>query len=434
MNWVLGLVAARSSWWIIVPFVTLLVAIALVPLIAQHHWERHYHKLCIALTGIVCLYYFFVVKESARVVHAGIDYLTFMVVVGSFFVVAGGIHLRVKSPSGAMRNTLFLFVGALLGNLIGTIGASMLLIRPWIAMNRGRVAPMHIAFFIFLVSNIGGALLPVGPPLILGFLKGVPFGWTLQNCWRQWLITVAIVLAVFFILDLINLRARKRAINESEITKWRCDGAQNFLFLFALLAALIAMRPGWREPLMVLIAMGSYFATPQRVREANNFTSAPLKEVGWLFLGIFGTMIPVLEYMERSADKLGLTSERAFFWATGLLSALLDNAPTYLAFFAAALGLHHFEINEPSQVADFISKNGGELTALSLGAAFFGAITYIGNAPNLLVKTIAEHAHVPTPGFIGYIWKFALPILIPVFVLVSILFFPGSASVAPGQH
>jgi Na+/H+ antiporter NhaD/arsenite permease-like protein len=423
MIWVLGLVAARPNGWIIVPFVILLVAIALAPLIAQHHWERHYHKLCVALAGVVCLYYLFIVKQSARVVHAGIDYVTFMVVVGSFFVVAGGIHLRIKSPSGAMRNTLFLFVGALLGNLIGTIGASILLIRPWIAMNRGRVAPMHIAFFVFLVGNIGGALLPVGPPLFLGFLKGVPFGWTLQNCWRQWLIAVAFVLAVFFVLDLINLRARKRAIRESEIRQWRCDGAQNFLFLFALLAALIAVRAGWREPLLVLIALGSYFATPQRIREANNFTLAPLKEVGWLFLGIFGTMIPVLEYMEQSADKLGLTSETAFFWATGLLSALLDNAPTYLAFFAAALGLHHFEINEPSQVASFISKNGGELTALSLGAAFFGALTYIGNAPNLLVKTIAEYAHVPTPSFVGYICKFAIPVLIPVFVLISILFF-----------
>ncbi len=430
----LSLAAALPNWPIMVPFVILLVAIALAPLIAQRHWERHYHKLCIALAGIVCLHHLLVVRESARVVHAGIDYVTFMVVVGSFFVIAGGIHLRVKSPSGAMRNTLFLFVGALLGNLIGTIGASMLLIRPWIAMNKGRVAPMHIAFFIFLVSNIGGALLPVGPPLILGFLKGVPFGWTLQNCWRQWLITVAIVLVVFFVLDLVNLRARKMAIHESEITQWRCSGAQNFLFLFALLAALIAVRVGWREPLMVLIALGSYFATPQRIREANNFTLAPLKEIGWLFLGIFGTMIPVLEYMEGSAEKLGLTSQTAFFWATGLLSALLDNAPTYLAFFAAALGLHHFDINEPSQVSDFISKNGGELTAISLGATFFGALTYIGNAPNLLVKTIAEHAHVPTPSFIDYIWKFALPILIPVFALVSILFFPGSASVPPGQH
>src|SRR6266508_4935029 len=261
-----------------------------------------------------------------------------------------------------------------------------MLIGPWIAMNRSRVEPMHIAFFIFLVSNIGGALLPVGPPLFLGFLKGVPFGWTLQNCWRQWLITVAMVLAVFFVLDVINLRARKRAIHESEITQWHCDGAQIFAFLFALLAALIAVRPGWREPLMALIALGSYFATPQRIREANNFTLAPLKEVGWLFLGIFGTMIPVLQYMEGSAEKLGLTSQTAFFWATGLLSALLDNAPTYLAFFAAALGLHHFDINEPSQVARFIGENGGDLIAVSLGGTFFGALTYIANAPHLVVK------------------------------------------------
>jgi Na+/H+ antiporter NhaD/arsenite permease-like protein len=419
----LDLVTARPNWLIMLPFVILLLAIAFGPAIAQHHWQSHYHKLCIALAGIVCLYHLFVVRQSARVVHAAVDYVTFMVVVGSFFVVAGGIHLRVKAPSGAMRNTLFLFFGALLGNLIGTIGASTLLIRPWIAMNKGRVAPMHIAFFIFLVSNIGGALLPVGPALFLGFLKGVPFDWTLQNCWRQWLLTITIVLAVFFVLDLANLLSRRRPIHESEIAQWRCDGAHNFLFLFALLAALIAVPAGWREPLMVLIAVGSYFATPQRIREADNFSFAPLKEVGWLFLGIFGTMIPVLEYMQHSAGKMGLTSEAAFYWGAGLVSALLDNAPTYLAFFAAALGLHGFDINEPPQVASFILKNGGVLVALSLGATFFGALTYVGNAPNLIVKTIAEHARVPTPSFVGYIWKFAIPILIPVFGLISILFF-----------
>jgi Na+/H+ antiporter NhaD/arsenite permease-like protein len=419
----LGLVTARPNWVLMLPFVILLLAIAFGPVIAHHHWQSHYHKLCIALAGIVCLYHLFAVSQSARVVHAAVDYVTFMVVAGSFFVVAAGIHLRVKAPSGAMRNTLFLFFGALLGNLIGTIGASMLLIRPWIAMNKGRIAPMHIAFFIFLVSNIGGALLPVGPPLFLGFLKGVPFGWTFQNCWRQWLLTITIVLVVFFVLDLVNLRARRRPIHESEITRWRCDGAHNFLFLFALLAALIAVPTGWREPLMVLIALGSYFATPQRIRDADNFSFAPLKEVGWLFLGIFGTMIPVLEYMEHSAEKMGLTSETAFYWGAGLVSALLDNAPTYLVFFAAALGLHGFDVNEPLQVTGFILKNGGELTALSLGATFFGALTYVGNSPNLIVKTIAEHARVPTPSFTGYIWKFALPILVPVFALVSILFF-----------
>src|SRR5215470_4210824 len=190
---ILNFIAAEPSRLATVPFAVLLLAIALGPLIAQHHWERHYHKLCLALAGVVCAYYLWVVKQPARVVQAATEYATFMVIVGSFFVVAGGIHLRAKAQSSPLRNTLFLFVGAVLGNLIGTIAASLLLIRPWIAMNRGRITPMHIAFFIFVVSNIGGALLPTGPPLILGFLKGVPFGWTLQHCWPQWLITVAFV-------------------------------------------------------------------------------------------------------------------------------------------------------------------------------------------------------------------------------------------------
>jgi Na+/H+ antiporter NhaD/arsenite permease-like protein len=420
----LGLVAASATWPIMLPFAVLLLAIALGPLIAQHHWERHYHKLCIALAGIVCLYYLFVLNQTARVIHAGIDYATFMIVVGSFFVVSGGIHLRAKGPSSPVRNTLFLFFGAVLANLIGTIGASMLLIRPWIAMNRGRIAPMHIAFFIFLVSNIGGALLPTGPPLILGFLKGVPFGWTLQHCWPQWLMTVGIVLLVFVVLDLINLRSNKKIMHEAELTSWRCDGAHNFIFLFVILAVLIAVPAGWREPVVILTTLGSYLGTPQRIRDANNFTFAPLGEIGWLFLGIFGTMIPVLEFMEGTARSLGLDSDLAFFWATGLLSALLDNAPTYLAFFAAALGFYGLDTNDVSHVARFLAQNGRELIAISLGATFFGALTYIGNAPNLLVKTIAEHARAPTPNFIGYIWKFALPILLPVFALLSILFFP----------
>jgi Na+/H+ antiporter NhaD/arsenite permease-like protein len=418
----LGVTVTEPNWLIMLPFGILLLSIALGPLIAQHHWERHYHKLCLVLAGVVCLYQLFIIREAARVAQAGIDYVTFMVVVGSFFLVSGGIHLRTKAPSGPVRNTLFLFSGAVLANLIGTIGASMLLIRPWITMNRGRFAPMHIVFFIFMVSNIGGALLPVGPPLFLGFLRGVPFWWTLQHCWRQWLVAVGLLLVVFLVLDRINFRKAAKS-TESDLTKWGCDGAHNFIFLFALLGALVAVPKGWREPLMVLIALGSYLGTTKRIREANSFTFAPLKEVGWLFLGIFGTMIPVLEYMERSAATLGLNSDRAFYWATGLLSAVLDNAPTYLAFFAAALGSHGLDINEPSHVARFLSESGRELIAISLGAAFFGALTYIGNAPNLLIKAIAQHAQVPTPTFVGYIWKFALPILIPIFALISVLFF-----------
>ena len=423
MIFALGVATSRSNWLIVLPFAVLLLAIALGPVIAQHHWERHYHKLCIVLAGIVCLCYLFVLNQAARVIHVAIDYATFMIVVSSFFVVSGGIHLRAKAPSSPIRNTLFLLFGAVLANLIGTIGTSLLLIRPWVTMNRGRNAPMHIAFFIFLVSNIGGALLPVGPPLILGFLKGVPFGWTLQHSWREWLLTVGIVLLVFIVLDLINLRGSRKRMHQAELTSWRIDGAHNFIFLLVILAALTSVPAGWREPLVILTALGSYLRTPQRIRDANDFTFAPLWEIGWLFLGIFGTMIPVLEFLEGAAGNLGLNSCQAFFWATGLLSALLDNAPTYLAFFAAALGRYGLSINDPSHVARLASENGRDLIAISLGATFFGALTYIGNAPNLLVKTIAEHVRVPTPSFIGYIWKFALPVLVPVFVLLSILFF-----------
>src|SRR5262249_49278473 len=251
---------------IMLPFGFLLLAIALGPLIAQHHWERHYHKLCLILAGFVCLYYL-LVGEPARVLHAGIDYATFMVVVGSFFVISGGIHLQAKGPSSPVRNSLFLFFGAVLANLIGTIGASMLLIRPWIAMNRRQISPMHIAFFIFLVSNIGGALLPVGPPLFLGFLKGVPFAWPLQHCSAPWLIPVALVLLFFFVIDLTRFRtAAATSMKATDLTSWSCDGSHNFLFLFALLTTLVAVHTGWREPVLILIALGSYLGTPKRIR------------------------------------------------------------------------------------------------------------------------------------------------------------------------
>jgi Na+/H+ antiporter NhaD/arsenite permease-like protein len=420
---ILNFIAAEPNRLAMVPFAVLLLAIALGPLIAQHHWERHYHKLCLALAGIVCFYYLLVLKQPGRVVHAGMEYATFIVVVGAFFVVAGGIHLRPRAPSSPLRNTLFLLAGAVLGNLIGTIAVSLLLIRPWIAMNRGRIAPMHIAFFIFVVSNVGGALLPVGPPLLLGFLNGVPFSWTLQHCWRPWSTTVGLILLVFFIADLLNWRTSPKTSEEKDLTSWRCDGAHNFIFLFVILAAIIAVPAGWREPLVVLAALGSYLGTPKRIREANDFSFLPLKEVAWLFFGIFGTMIPVLVFMEQSASELGLRGAFGFYWATGLLSALLDNAPAYLAFFAAVLGLHGFDMKDTAQVAAFISSDGRELAAVSLGATFFGALTYIGNVPNLLVKSIAEHGRIPTPSFIGYIWKFALPILIPILGLVSVLFF-----------
>lgn len=405
---------------IMLPFAALLVSIALAPLIIKHHWERHYHRVCIGLAAIVCGYYYFALNAGARVVHAGLEYFSFMAVVGSFFVVSGGIHLRGKSPARPAANTLFLFCGAVLASVIGTIGASMLLIRPWIEMNKARFSGFHLAFFIFVVSNVGGALLPVGPPLFLGFLKGVPFSWPLQHCWPHFAVALGLLLLIFYLVD---LRAARGFANEGGPEKWHCFGKRNFFFMSILLLALIALPSIWREAAMIGVAFLSWWWTPSRIHRATAFSFAPLKEVAWLFLGIFGTMVPVLDYMESHAATLGLRSDAQFFWATGILSALLDNAPTYLAFFAAALGLHGFDLNNAAHISQFIRDHDHSLVAISLGAAFFGAFTYIGNGPNLLVKAIAEDAKVPAPTFFSYIVKFAVPILLPIFVLVSLLFF-----------
>ncbi|HZE12713.1 MAG TPA: sodium:proton antiporter, partial [Chthoniobacterales bacterium] len=349
------------------------------------------------------------------------EYVSFIAVVSAFFVVAGGIHLQVRGPATPGLNTLFLFVGALFGNLLGTVGASMLLIRPWIALNRGRFAGFHLAFFIFVVSNIGGVLMPIGPPLLLGYLNGVPFWWVAQRCWLPWSVTLGTVLAVFYFFDRLNYRRPNEQKPSGE--KWNCSGATNFLVMGALLACLVILPAGWREFFVVAIAIAAYWFTAPEIRQRNEFSFGPLKEIAWIFVGIFGTMIPVLDYMERHAADLGLRSDAQFFWTTGALSALLDNAPAYLTFLAGALGLHGLRLEEAGHVSEFIARHDHSLIAISLGATCFGALTYIGNGPNLLVKAIADHAGIKTPGFFAYIIKFGLPILLPILALVSFLFF-----------
>jgi Na+/H+ antiporter NhaD/arsenite permease-like protein len=411
-----------------IPFGTLLLTIAIAPIFWREHWRRHAAKICSAFAAITISYYLVALHSGSRVLSAGLEYGSFIVVVGAFFVVASGIHLRVHGRGTPGLNAGFLVMGALLANVLGTVGASMLLIRPWIALNRNRFAGYHAAFFIFVVSNIGGALLPIGPPLLLGFVKGVPFWWALQHCWQPWLVTLAAVTAVFWAWDRTSFGASIAAEPETERDahppgKWQCMGATNLLAMAGMLASLILVPTGWRELFMVAIAFAAYWFTAPEIRRLNEFTFAPLKEIAWIFLGIFGTMIPVLDYMERHARDLGLNSDAQFFWITGLLSAILDNAPAFLTFLAGALGLHGLSIDSAADIARFITASGHSLAAISLGATFFGALTYIGNGPNLLVKAITEHARVPTPSFFGYIFKFALPVLIPIFLLISFLFF-----------
>jgi Na+/H+ antiporter NhaD/arsenite permease-like protein len=410
-----------------IPFGALLLTIAIAPLLWREQWHRHLAKICSAFAAITVSYYIFSLRAGERVLHAGFEYVSFIVIVGAFFVVAAGIHLRFRARGTPLANTLFLLEGALVANLVGAVGASMLLVRPWIALNRDRFAAFHTAFFIFLVSNIGGALLPIGPPLLLGFVKGVPFWWTLQRCWQPWVVTLTVVLVIFWLWDRVHYfrwtGSHEPAPHSSESGKWQCFGGTNLFVMAGMLACLILLPAGWREAFILVIATAAYWFTPPEIRRLNEFTFAPLKEIAWIFLGIFGTMIPVLDYMQRHAGDLGLHSDAQFYWTTGLLSAVLDNAPAFLTFLAGALGLHGLSLDNAADISQFVAKHDHSLIAISLGATCFGALTYIGNGPNLLVKAITDHARVPAPGYFGYIFKFALPVLIPVFVVVTLLFF-----------
>ena len=322
---------------------------------------------------------------------------------------------------------MFLLLGATLANVIGTTGASMLLIRPWIRMNRYRVTAFHIVFFIFIVCNVGGCLTPIGdPPLFLGFLKGVPFWWVLEHCLNAWLVAVLALIGIFYVIDAMNFRRAPKSVRAGQTASetWKFRGGFNVFFLLVILIAVFISHPaGLREGLMIAAAAGSWFTTRKEIHEANHFNFHPIKEVAWLFLGIFATMVPALDFLEHHAAELGLNSGMKFFWLTGVLSGFLDNAPTYLTFLAAALGNQGMSLGNAADVQRFAGEQGGQLLAISLGAVFFGALTYIGNGPNFMVKAIAQQAEVKVPTFFGYLLRFAVPFLLPVLLLIGMLFF-----------
>lgn len=423
----LAAASAEPHPLMILPFALMLLAIALMPFINLHWWERHYPKVAVGLGAITTIYYAAVLGEAGRMLHVAHEYVSFIALIGSLFVVAGGIHIDVKGEAKPWVNCLFLFIGALLANVIGTTGASMLLIRPWIRMNKYRITAFHVVFFIFIVSNVGGCLTPIGdPPLFLGYLKGVPFWWVLQKCWAAWAIVVFGLIGVFAVFDHRNFLRAPKPVRERETSdgNWTIDGWLNAGFLALILGAVFVKRPaGLSEFLMIAAAAGSWFATPKRIHESNQFTFHPIREVAWLFAGIFATMVPALDYLEIHAAEFGLNSEMKFFWLTGLLSGALDNAPTYLTFLAAAMGLHDLSLNNSEHVRQFVTEHDLQLIAISLAAVFFGAMTYIGNGPNFMVKSIAEHAKVKTPSFFAYLFKYAVPILLPIMFLIALLFF-----------
>ena len=409
----------------ILPFVVMLLSIAFMPFIHLHWWEKNYPKVAVALGAIAVTYYLVFLGQPGRVAEVAHEYLSFIALIGSLFVVAGGVHISVRGEATPLRNTIFLGIGAVIANFIGTTGASMLMIRPWIRMNKYRITAFHVVFFIFIVSNVGGALTPIGdPPLFLGYLKGVPFFWTAEYLWMPWLVVVGLLLIVFFVTDTFNFRRAPEVVRELETAheEFRIDGKRNFFFIAVILAAVFMPVP-WREVVMIGAALASWYFTPKQVHEMNHFNLHPVKEVAWLFFGIFGTMIPALDYLQLHSNALGVETPLQFYAFTGILSAVLDNAPTYLTFLAAALGQKGLSLGDPADVAAFAYSHTPILVAISLGAVFFGAATYIGNGPNFMVKAIAQHAKVETPSFFGYVLRFSIPVLLPILILVGWLFF-----------
>ncbi len=434
--------------WTVVPFVLLLLMIASGPLFYEHFWHKNYPKIAVILAVLVVSYYLFVLHNTHSPVHAAFEYIQFIALLASLFIASGGIVISVNKRSTPMVNIIVLLIGAVIANLIGTTGASMLLIRPFIRLNKNRIKAYHIIFFIFMVSNVGGSLTPIGdPPLFLGFLKGVPFFWTLEHNWGAWLFALIALSVIFYFLDRRNKSENDEPDETVYDNKVTITGKRNFFWLAIIIASvfidpnIFAWVPGIaydgqqfsfiREIIMLSVAYLSYKFAKTGIHELNDFSFEPIREVAFIFIGIFGTMMPALDLVgdfAKSEAGASLITHNTLYWGTGALSGFLDNAPTYLNFLAAAMASQGASISVLGDVLDF--ANGGiyydsvlDLKAISIAAVFFGAMTYIGNGPNFMVKSIAEQVGIKMPSFFGYIIRYSVPFLLPLLFLVWLLFF-----------
>ena len=439
-----------ALWWII-PFVGILLSIAVFPLVAPEFWHHNFGKVS-AFWALVFAIPFILNYHSGAVheiLHIYlVDYIPFIILLWSLFTVSGGILLRGNLVGTPEVNLLFLLTGTFFSSWIGTTGSAMVLIRPFIRANKHRKKKQHmIVFFIFLVANIGGSLTPLGdPPLFLGFIHGVPFFWTF-NILPHMLFVSFILLILFYMIDRYYYMKEKEEIQiPREKSSIKIVGAHNFLFLagivggvllsgiwnagtFHFLGVELTIQDQVRNFILVLMGALSLLTTPKEVREENEFTWFPIKEVAILFAGIFMTIVPALAILKAGEEgSLGflirsVKSPAHYFWVTGSLSSFLDNAPTYLTFFNTCLGRFFAGIPEKEAVALLIQQKPVFLKAISAGAVFMGANTYIGNAPNFMVKSIAEEYGIEMPSFFGYMLKYSIPILITLFVLVTFIFF-----------
>ena len=438
--------------WSVIPFACMLLSIALLPLLAPEFWHHNFGKVSAFWAATMAIPFLIIYKGLAfyEILHIILaDYVPFIILLWALYTVSGGILLRGTLRGTPIVNTIMLLIGTILASWMGTTGAAMLLIRPFLRANSHRKSrTFMVVFFIFLVANVGGSLTPLGdPPLFLGFLHGVSFFWTF-NLLPHMLVVVGILLTIYFIMDTIFYRKEVTGPPPDDGVKQplKLEGIHNFLFLGGIVGAVLtsgvvdwgevhtlgvhrAVQDWGRDGFLILMGILSLLTTSFKLREDNDFTWFPIVEVAYLFIGIFITMVPCLLIL-----KAGPKGELAFlinavqqpahyFYVTGFLSAFLDNAPTYLTFFNTALGSFYPGMAEKPAVDLLMTENAIYLKAISTGAVFFGAFSYIGNAPNFMVRSIAEEAGTPMPSFFGYIIKFSLVFLIPTFILVHLIFF-----------
>jgi Na+/H+ antiporter NhaD/arsenite permease-like protein len=437
---------ASMNWPWSLPFIGMLLSIATGPVLFAKIWHDHYGKIAAgwAVLTLACLAMFYGVPTTlAAFVHSMFrEYLSFILLLFALYTVAGGLLVTGTINASPWTNTGMLALGVSLASIIGTTGAAMILIRPVIRANGSRSHKTHVViFFIILVANVGGALTPLGdPPLFIGFLHGVDFFWTARNLWLQTLIVAALVLAIFLALDILYLRKQSIVVVQSANLRCGVRGQVNLVLIAIIIAAMLgsaAWKPGiafdmygssfelqnlLRDGAFIAVALASLWLTPEEHRARNGFTWTPIGEVAILFAGIFVAIIPVMAMLNVGSSGAfapllkavtasgGGPYEVAYFWLTGILSAFLDNAPTYLVFFELAGG----------NAKELMGPLAGTLASISMGAVYMGALTYVGNAPNFMVYAIAEENGIQMPSFFGYLF-WAAVVLVPLFALLTLL-------------
>jgi Na+/H+ antiporter NhaD/arsenite permease-like protein len=436
----------RMPGGFVIPFVLLILAIAVLPLIARDWWKDDLNKAKVAaffsIPVVVLFAYHFGEAGNHAILHQATHYASFIVLLATLYVISGGILIEGGFRGTPLSNVLLLAIGAVLANLIGTTGAAMLMIRPLIRSNRHRHNVVHVpVFFIFIVANCGGLLTPLGdPPLFLGFLNGVPFEWTLR-LFPPWLLVNGTLLAVFALWEWFAWFGEARDASDqppaAHDSSFALRGAHNFVFLAGVLALLFVAGHGFlnhgrrwpfglQEAGLAALAVASFFSTRPDIREKNHVTFGPIIEVAVLFAGIFVTITPALLLLDAHGKSVRLNEPWQFFWAAGLMSSVLDNAPAYLTAVATACGTQQIPL-EGNYLATFLDlrrEAGADqiLAAISCGCVFMGALTYLGNAPNFMVRAYAEESNIRMPSFFGFM-LYSGAVLIPLFGLVTFVFF-----------